>query len=335
MDDIISINDVKIIMDSDEEWENISINDTKDVTNSEIEVTKSEIDLTNDEIYLTKGEIEFTKGDISYMKMDTNDNIVVYTLLRIAKKNIEEDKIEDDPTNEMIIKCLENSNLSYDDNIRHKEFNNSKFNNVRLYIERKEDKMIISIRGTVTMYDIVNDIDCFQEKMDEEELIKENLLVHNGFYKDFKEIKKYLKELIKKEIIEKKRKQIYFTGHSRGSAISTFSSLYIKTVFPELEVYNIGFGCPRVGNKEFVDYYNKNMRDNTYLFRTEFDIVPKVPIYNYYDIMNQYVIKDNKVFIYEETDNIVDLIHSGLEFHKIIYYNSCNYCLPISKKISQ
>jgi hypothetical protein len=199
MDDIISINDVKIIMDSDEEWENISINDTKDVTNSEIEVTKSEIDLTNDEIYLTKGEIEFTKGDISYMKMDTNDNIVVYTLLRIAKKNIEEDKIEDDPTNEMIIKCLEISNLSYDDNIRHKEFNNSKFNNVRLYIERKEDKMIISIRGTVTMYDIVNDIDCFQEKMDEEELIKENLLVHNGFYKDFKEIKKYKEYGIEEE----------------------------------------------------------------------------------------------------------------------------------------
>jgi hypothetical protein len=157
-----------------------------------------------------------------------------------------------------------------------------------------------------------------------------DLKVHKGFHQDFKDIKPFLREFIQ-ENLSTGVTNIYFTGHSRGSSVSTLSALYIKTIYPypDLNVYNIGFGCPRLGCENFANYYNKMLRDTTYLFREDLDIVTKLPIYGYYDILNQYIIKDKKVIsIYEPHDSIVDFIESGLEHHRLKNYMNCDYILP-------
>jgi len=261
--------------------------------------------------------------------------------------NTDEIKIEiiDDVTAEksksnitnIILKCLDYSNDAYgvgDPNtkLQHKEFANSIFNRVNLYYDRSEfGNLFISIRGTVTIYDIMNDINFIQTKMDE--ITTEDLSVHRGFYQDFKDIKIFLRELVEEEK-EKSLKNIYFTGHSRGSSICTISSVYIKTVFPELNVYNIGFGCPRIGCEKFTDYYNTLLRDTTYLFREEFDIVTKLPIYGYGDLMNQYMIKNNKVVsLYHpiDDDEMIDMIESRLKYHRLEVYQKCDYLLSAIK----
>ena len=234
------------------------------------------------------------------------------------------------PITEMILKCLDYSNVSYGtttNNLTHKEFANSLFNRVDLYYERTDNNLFIAIRGTVTMYDIVNDINFIQEKMEMDNTTEE-LYVHKGFHQDFKDIKQFLRELIS-ENLSSGVTNVYFTGHSRGSSVSTLSSLYIKTTYPELNVYNIGFGCPRLGCERFADYYNKLMRETTYLFREELDIVTKLPIYGYYDIFNQYIIKDKKVISkYESHDSFVEVIESSLENHRLKNYMNCDYILP-------
>jgi hypothetical protein len=300
--DTISIDDIEIIIDTvKEQWINIHKNAGENTYN-EYRGLKGEYPLG------LKGEYPpGSKG-----------------IIPLAIENIKNDNIDDDPTIELIVKCLEYSTLSYDDSIIHKRFESSIFNNVALYSERRDGYFFISIRGTVTMYDIANDIDFLQVKMDEEdELVKENMYVHKGFYADFREIKTYLRELFTNI---QSQQPIIFTGHSRGSAISTFSAMYIKTLFPELTVYNIGFGCPRLGNEEFVKYYNKTMRENTYLFKTELDLITKVPIYNYYDIMDQYIIRDDKIISKNTPDDtFTDILHSSFEYHKLKYYSKCDF----------
>ena len=240
---------------------------------------------------------------------------------------------------EIILKCLEYSNEAYgagvpNTKLLHKEFANSIFNRVNFYYDRSEfGNLFIAIRGTVTIYDIMNDINFIQTKMDDDCLETKDLSVHRGFYQDFKDIKSFLRELVEEEKY-KSLKNIYFTGHSRGSSICTISSVYIKTVFPELNVYNIGFGCPRIGCEKFTDYYNTLLRDTTYLFREEFDIVTKLPIYGYGDLMNQYMIQNNKVVsLYHpiDDDEIIDMIESRLKYHRLEVYQKCDYLLSAIK----
>jgi predicted lipase len=172
----------------------------------------------------------------------------------------------------------------------------------------------------------MNDINFIQEKMDEIK-IEKDVYVHKGFYQDFKDIKEYLSEFIFEQILSGVT-NIYFTGHSRGSSVSTLSSIYIKNLYPSINVYNIGFGCPRIGCEKFTDYYNILLRDTTYLFREDFDIVTRLPIYKYGDLMNQYVIKNNKVvskYNPNEDDGVIDIIESSLKYHRLEIYKKCDY----------
>jgi hypothetical protein len=234
----------------------------------------------------------------------------------------------------IILKCLKYSDDAYgvnkDTTLTHKTFEKNIFSRVDLYYERIDNVLFIAIRGTVTIYDVMNDIKLIQENMEMDKSDIPDIKVHKGFHQDFKDIKPFLREFIQ-ENLSTGVTNIYFTGHSRGSSISTLSALYIKTLYPypDLNVYNIGFGCPRLGCEIFADYYNKLMRETTYLFREELDIVTKLPIYGYYDIFNQYIIKDKKVISkYESRDSIVEVVESNLEHHRLKNYMDCDYILP-------
>lgn len=242
--------------------------------------------------------------------------------------NIDKEK-EDNKLTNIILKCLEYSNESYEKNtstkLVHKSFKNNIFNDVELYYERDEENLFIAIRGTATIYDCINDINCIQERISIEECNEKDINVHKGFNEDFKCIKVFLKELVGESVLMG-IKNVYFTGHSRGSSICSLSSIYIKIIYKELNIYNIGFGCPRLGNKDFTVFYNNLMSEKTYLFREEYDIITRIPIYGYYDIMNQYVIKNNKIYSkYEPNNNIIKFIESGIESHKLTNYMKCDY----------
>jgi hypothetical protein len=270
--------------------------------------------------------------DANAKAIDANANAKAIEVNDIELDFKSEQEQEPKKTNitSIILKCLEYSNDAYgvDDpntKLQHKEFANSLFNRVNLYYEIMNDSIFIAFRGTVTIYDVINDINFIKAKMDE--ITTTDVYVHRGFYHDFKDIKSFLRDLIEDEK-EKSVKNIYFTGHSRGSSICTISSVFIKTEFPDLNVYNIGFGCPRIGCEQFTNYYNKLLRDTTYLFREEFDIVAKLPIYGYGDLMNQYMIKNNKVVsLYHpiDDDEIIDMIESRIKYHRLEVYQKCDY----------
>jgi hypothetical protein len=230
---------------------------------------------------------------------------------------------------DLLKRCLKNAELSYYNldkwdikDVVYKEFKNHILNLVHLYYYYEEDKLYISIRGSDSKIDILDDIDIYKVSFKElkEQETNEKIYVHNGFYTDFCEIKDYVEEIIKSKPIN----TIYFTGHSRGSAISTITSIYIASIYRKnINIYNVGFGCPRVGCKNFANYYNNLLSSTTYLIRTKKDLIPQLPIYDYYDIQNQYIIDDQKLIPYKPTDSITNILYSNFDNHKLKYYIEC------------
>jgi predicted lipase len=277
-------------------------------------------------------EINVYDIDLNDIKIELTDNIELNDIKIEINANANRDAsyISQYSTTELIKKCLQYTSDSYGSNpnttLTHKKFEKNIFSRVDLYYEIKEEQnLFIAIRGTVTMYDVMNDINFIQERMELDADVPE-IKVHKGFHQDFKDIKPFLSTLINEN---PNIKNIYFTGHSRGSSVSTLSALYIKTIYPHLNIYNIGFGCPRLGCENFANYYNKLLRETTYLFREDLDIVTKLPIYGYYDIMNQYVIKDKKIdSMYDYHDSVIEIIESGIEHHRLYNYMNCNYINP-------
>jgi predicted lipase len=228
-----------------------------------------------------------------------------------------------------LLKCLKNAELSYYDvdkwenkDIVYKKFDNDILNTVHLYYYYEKDNIYISIRGSEGIIDIINNIDIHKVPFKE---INKELNVHNGFYTDFCEIKDFIEEIIKNKSIN----EIYFSGHSKGAAICTLSSIYIASIFNNIKIYNISFGCPRIGCEKFIKYYNNLLSTTTYLIRTKYDIIPRVPIYDYYDIDNQYIIEDSKLIIYKPDDNLINTLQCNINNHKIDYYINCTNDLKL------
>ena len=160
-----------------------------------------------------------------------------------------------------------------------------------------------------------------KEELKKKEELKSKLYVHYGFYTDFCKIKNFVTDLINSKIVNK----IYFAGHSRGAAIATITALYIRSLFNNIKVYNIGFGCPKIGCRHFVTYYNKLLSSTTYLIRTQYDIIPQLPVHNYYDTLHQYIIENRKLILYNPIDSFNSILHSKLDYHKLMYYKQCDY----------
>jgi hypothetical protein len=230
-----------------------------------------------------------------------------------------------------ILKFYNIANLSYYDtdkwdnkNVIYKKFDSHILNIVHLYHYYENDELYIAIRGSDSISDIIDDIDIYKVAFKE---IDNDLYVHNGFYTDFCEIKNYLEEIIQ----NKKINSIFFTGHSKGSAICTLSALYIKYKYSDINIYNIGFGCPRIGGSKFANLYNTLLSSTTYLIRMRYDLIPKLPIYDYYDINNQYILENNNISLYKINNNIINntinIIKSDLKHHELISYKNCDFNL--------
>lgn len=74
---------------------------------------------------------------------------------------------------------------------------------------------------------------------------------------------------------------VIVTGHSLGAAIGLLDTVFLASrLDPSINIRSVGFGLPRVGNKEWADFVDKAVQDRKIDF--EFfvngdDPVPRVP----------------------------------------------------------
>ncbi len=95
---------------------------------------------------------------------------------------------------------------------------------------------------------------------------------HRGFLRVWKSIKPY----IEADILNPEIKQIEIVGYSHGAAIALLCYEYAKFNRPMVDVYGVGFGCPRV----FWGFVSQKVKDrfkNFKVVRNGNDIVTHVP----------------------------------------------------------
>lgn len=127
-----------------------------------------------------------------------------------------------------------------------------------------DNTLIFAFRGTeLKLDDIKTDLDFLKEETSHGK-------VHSGFLSAYEDIKSKIKTDY--DMLSSGR-NVYFTGHSLGAALST---LAIDDIGKESDsLYT--FGSPRVGCSNFVKQFNSRFK-NTYRYRNENDIVTREPM---------------------------------------------------------
>ena len=152
----------------------------------------------------------------------------------------------------------------------------------------------ITFRGTEDLSDIKTDI-----KVLECPLFQDNksILVHKGFFLYFQLLERNITQDLYNNIDN--IDVIHFNGHSLGAGMATIATCwysdYIKLLKKNKKIITHTIGSPRVGNSNFVKYYNTNITENIRIANHK-DPITLFPISLFYKHV------DNCVFLKENTE---------------------------------
>lgn len=163
-----------------------------------------------------------------------------------------------------------------------------------------KDTNILVFRGTeLCIKDILTDLRFLKKKPYYNKKIK----VHSGFYKSYDcentriNIQHHCKTLYKLNII----------GHSLGGAVATLCAYDLAIKFPYININVVTFGCPRVGNKEFMNDYNSLKNITHSRIENEYDPITSLPYIGYYHVGVGMIYEDGEhEYIYNDNKSILN-----------------------------
>jgi len=118
-----------------------------------------------------------------------------------------------------------------------------------MYIIESENEVVFVWRGTVGLDGWIDDFNIFPLYDD---------MIHNGFYDAIQPFIKPIYDYLN----QCKDKKVYYTGHSRGGALSQLAA-YILAKKYNIKGTVVAFGSPVVGNKNFKTEYEQLVSDST------------------------------------------------------------------------
>lgn len=144
----------------------------------------------------------------------------------------------------------------------------------QLFMWARDRQVFVVFRGTDSKNDILADLDVRYQQFGKEPGVR----VHSGFLNQFKAIEPRLTAFLedRKNTFDK----ITFIGHSLGMSCALLSSLFYTEYLDScVEIHCHGFGGPRVGNKEFSQFFEKHTHlvKNTWQIRHFGDLIPLLP----------------------------------------------------------
>jgi predicted lipase len=99
------------------------------------------------------------------------------------------------------------------------------------------------------------------------------IAVHGGFIEAYQSIRDAMFKVAKDSPL----KPIICTGHSLGGALATLCAVDIQYNLPDKRVTCYTYGSPKVGNSDFVKFYNRHV-PQTYRIVNGVDLVPTLPL---------------------------------------------------------
>jgi triacylglycerol lipase len=136
-------------------------------------------------------------------------------------------------------------------------------------------KLYIVFRGTESFRDCLSDANIIQVPMDLDNILETEKRpeVHWGFLRQFRS----LQPDIEKDIEKFEGTNIIITGHSLGAGQCTLAGLAFSFKYP-LDTFSCyTYGSPRVGDNNFKNLFNKNIRVHQ-RFVNEDDPVTMIPL---------------------------------------------------------
>ncbi|KAL0953908.1 hypothetical protein HGRIS_005074 [Hohenbuehelia grisea] len=141
--------------------------------------------------------------------------------------------------------------------------------------------VIVSHQGTDTTKEeaIATDLNFALKPLNSKlfSMMPTGLLVHTGFQEAHARSATQILNAVKKATKEYSATKVAIVGHSLGAALSLLDGIYLPPHFPDVSFRVIGYGMPRVGNKVFAAYVDRQKLSVT---RINYggDLVPHLPL---------------------------------------------------------
>ena len=83
-------------------------------------------------------------------------------------------------------------------------------------------------------------------------------MVHTGFLQQYESVREKIHEEVERLVKEHNCQRILCTGHSLFGAIATLAALDCSFKY-DIPIWCVSFGSPRVGGRDFVKSFNRNV----------------------------------------------------------------------------
>lgn len=104
------------------------------------------------------------------------------------------------------------------------------------------------------------------------------ILLHEGFYEVWNATHEGLFEQVLMALTETGYTHVLVTGHSQGAAVAQIEAVAIRNRLPaSINVENIGFGSPRVGNENWANFVDRTLGNSQVHVVSHDDIVAQLP----------------------------------------------------------
>lgn len=191
-------------------------------------------------------------------------------------------------------------------------YNNSIYindsNNTNCIIFYNNTSIDICFKGTTSIINIYSNMQIFLKNYD-------NIQIHNGFLNQYLLIKNQLFYYIDNIIKNNNIKEISFSGHSSGGAIANIASIDYCKKYSNIKINCVTFGSPKVGNKNFVNEYNKYVK-NSYRIVNKYDIIEQLPLPIIYKHAHEPIYLENNI----KTKKCLNIYQFFKNQHHIITY---------------
>ncbi|KIY63329.1 lipase [Cylindrobasidium torrendii FP15055 ss-10] len=107
--------------------------------------------------------------------------------------------------------------------------------------------------------------------------ISDDVHVHKGFRDAHAAVAKDVLAAVLSTLQDIGVSDVVLVGHSLGAALSLLDAAYLPLHLPNANFRYIGFALPRVGNQEWADYLDSNVKGDLVHITNKDDLVPILP----------------------------------------------------------
>ncbi|MEI6428489.1 MAG: lipase family protein [Pseudanabaena sp. ELA607] len=139
------------------------------------------------------------------------------------------------------------------------------------FIMGNDEMIVLAFRGTEPskIQDWLTDLQFMQCKG------PSGVNVHSGFYEGLLVVWEAVKDKITE--LRQQEQSILLTGHSLGAALATLATAQLKEDMDIIANGLYTFGSPRVGGKDFREYFNNSFADRAFRLVNNNDAVTRFP----------------------------------------------------------